>query len=260
MDINKIFCANVFDLIEEIPDNFFDLIVCDGPYGVTEQNWDKVKNIQDYNLNVIKKMSRILKDGGALYLFGKSNCIDFINYSEFLNLKSKIVWFQPSRLSQGKTNYTNNYDLICYFIKGKVAQCFNLDDIRVPQLVELEHRKRCENVPSVKEGKFNKTKFNILGKNPGNVWGDIKQLTYKSKELLNRELLNTIQKPIKLIERIILASSNVNDLVFDPFCGSGTVPVVCVQKKRNYVACEINKKYVEIIENRIVNEKIKLAV
>ena len=55
-------------------------------------------------------------------------------------------------------------------------------------------------------------------KNPGDVWGDIKQLTYKSKELVSREALNTIQKPLALIERIILASSNENDLVLDPFC------------------------------------------
>ena len=64
-------------------------------------------------------------------------------------------------------------------------------------MVDLAHRKRCENVPSVIDGTFNKTKFNEKGKNPGNVWGDIKQLTYKSKELVHREALNTIQKPEK---------------------------------------------------------------
>ena len=71
--------------------------------------------------------------------------------------------------------------------------------MRVPQLVELAHRQRCERVPSVLKGKYGKTKFHKDGKNPGDVWGDIKQLTYKSKELVSRDALNTIQKPLKLI-------------------------------------------------------------
>ena len=84
------------------------------------------------------------------------------------------------------------------------------------------------------------------------MWGDIKQLTYKSKELVSRELLNTIQKPEKLMERIIKASSNPGDLVFDPFCGSGTVPVVCQRLGRRFVACETNGDYCRMAEERFV--------
>jgi len=165
-------------------------------------------------------------------------------------LHSRIVWYQPSRLAQGRLSYTNNYDVICYFSKGK-PKTFNLEAIRVPQLVELEHRRRCENVPSVKNGQYSKTVFNERGKNPGDVWGDIKQLTYKSKELAARELLNTIQKPEKLMERLIKASSNEGDLIFDPFSGSGTVPVVCRRLKRRFIACEANPDFVRIAERRL---------
>ena len=193
--------------------------------------WDKVGSIQEFNLELLKIFSRVLKQGGSLYLFGKDNCIDFIDYRKYLTLNRRIIWYQPSRLSQGKVNYTNNYDLICYFSKGK-AKTFNLDNIRVPQMVELEHRLRCEKVPSVVNGKYGKTKFNPNGKNPGDVWGDIKQLTYHSKELVSREMLNTIQKPEKLIERLVLASSNENDVVLDPFSGVGTTMSVC--KKLNF--------------------------
>jgi DNA modification methylase len=103
----------------------------------------------------------------------------------------------------------------------------------------------------VRNGKYGKTVFHPDGKNPGDVWGDIKQLTYKSKELVSRELLNTIQKPEKLIERLIKASSNPGDLVFDPFCGSGTVPVVCQRLNRRFAACEINPDYCQIAEHRM---------
>ena len=258
MEINKVYNGDCFELIKQLDDESVDLIVCDGPYGVTNNDWDRIGNIQEYNLNLIKLFSRVLKSGGALYLFGKHNCIDFIDYRPYFRLNSKIIWYQPSRLAQGRMNYTNNYDIIAYFTKDK-TKTFNLDHIRVPQLVELEHRLRVEKVPSVVNGKFHKTKFNGDGKNPGDVWGDIKQLTYKSKELINRELLNTIQKPIKLIERIVKASSKENDLVLDPFAGVGTTFVVCKELKRNFIGFEINRDYVEICNARLngVEEKQK---
>ena len=248
--VGKIHRTDALAFMRDLPDESFDLVVCDGPYAVTTHAWDNVPDIQHFNLELLKSFSRLLKSGGAAYLFGKPDCLDFIDYRPFLALQSKIVWYQPSRLAQGRVSYTNNYDVICYFTKGR-AKTFNLDAIRVPQLVELEHRLRCERVPSVRNGKFGKTAFHPDGKNPGNVWGDIKQLTYKSKELVSRELLNTIQKPEKLMERIIKASSNPGDLVFDPFCGSGTVPVVCERLRRRFVACEINADYGQMAEQRL---------
>ena len=248
--IGKILQGDARSFIRELPGESFDLIVCDGPYAVTTHEWDNVADIQNFNLELLKSFSRLLKPGGAVYLFGKPDCVDFIDYRPVLTLQSRIVWYQPSRLAQGRVSYTNNYDVICYFTKGK-PKTFNLDDIRVPQLVELEHRLRCEKVPSVRNGKYGKTVFNPNGKNPGDVWGDIKQLTYKSKELAGRELLNTIQKPEKLMERLVKASSNPGDLVLDPFCGAGTVPVVCERLGRLFVACEISPDYCRIGEERV---------
>ncbi|MDR2346373.1 MAG: site-specific DNA-methyltransferase [Planctomycetaceae bacterium] len=248
---NQLYNADTFEILPCLKDNSIDLIICDGPYGVTDNNWDKVGGIQEFNLNLIKIFSEKLRVGGALYLFGKPDCIDFINYRPFLKLQSKIVWYQPSRLAQGRRNYTNNYDIICYFIKGDKPKTYNLDDIRVSQLVELEHRLRCERVPSVKHGQYGKTKFNNQGKNPGDVWGDIKQLTYKSKELVNRKALNTIQKPECLMERLVKASSNEGDLVLDPFAGVGTVPVVCKRLERNFIGIEQNSDFVKIAQQRI---------
>ncbi|MCS1409453.1 MAG: DNA adenine methyltransferase YhdJ [Verrucomicrobia subdivision 3 bacterium] len=251
LDRNRIYCGDAFDLLARVEDESIDLVVCDGPYGVTQNDWDRIPSIQEFNLDLIKWFSVKLKDGGALYLFGKPDCIDFIDYRPFLTLKSKIVWYQPSRLAQGRLSYTNNYDIIAYFIKGKKPRCYNLEAIRVAQLVELEHRMRCEKVPSVVNGQYGKTKFNEKGKNPGDVWGDIKQLTYKSKELVSRGALNTIQKPEKLMERIVLASSLVGDLVLDPFAGVGTCPAVCKKNGRDYLAFEIQSEFVEAAEIRL---------
>ena len=250
--LNKIVQGDTFNLMKNIPDNSVDLIICDGPYGVSKNGWDSLPGgIQQFNLKLLECFSKKLKMGASLYLFGKADCIDFIDYRRHLNLKSKIVWYQPGRLAQGRINYTNNYDIICYFVKGNKPKTFNLEEIRVPQLVELSQRLRCEKVPSVKNGKFGKTKFNNKGKNPGNVWGDIKQLTYKSKELISRDALNTLQKPKALIERLVLGSSNKGDLVMDPFCGTGTCPIVCKKNNRNFIAFELDPAFVRLANERI---------
>ncbi len=257
---NSIHCGDAVRLLDLVPDSSVDLVVCDGPYGVTSNEWDRIGSIQEFNLKLIKTFSRTLKTGGSLYLFGKPDCIDFIDYRPFLKLRSRIVWYQPSRLAQGRLNYTNNHDVICYFVKGDRPATFNLNDIRVPQLVELEHRLRCERVPSVTNGRFGKTKFNQSGKNPGDVWGDIKQLTYKSRELVDRKALNTIQKPERLIERLILASSNPGDLVLDPFAGVGTAPFVCQRQRRDFLAFEINPEFVEIGNRRLANAEPRQSI
>ena len=248
---NRIYCGDAFDLLPQIEDETVDLVVCDGPYGITTNEWDQVGSIQEFNLDLIRTFAAKLKKGGTLYLFGKPDCIDFIDYRQYLNLRSRIVWYQPSRLGQGRISYTNNYDVICYFVKGSRPRVFNLDEIRVAQLVELEHRLRCERVPSVANGKFNKTRFNGNGKNPGDVWGDIKQLTYKSKELVSRDALNTIQKPEKLIERLVKASSVPGDLVLDPFAGVGTCPVVCSRLGRRFIAIEQSPDFVNAANIRL---------
>jgi len=250
MQINQIVHANMQEFTETLPGESVDLVIADGPYAVTNRSWDQVKSIQKYNLELIKTLSRILKPGGSLYLFGKHDAIDFIDYSPYLKLNTRIIWYQPSRLAQGRNNFTDNYDVIYYFSKGK-SETFNLDDIRVPQLVELVHRKRCENVPSVKNGKFGKTRFNPNGKNPGNVWGDIKQLTYKSRELLDRKLLNTIQKPEKLMERLIKASSRPGDVVYDPFLGTGTSLKVAAELGRYVIGCEADETMLHVAYRRL---------
>lgn len=251
LELDRIYHADSFEMFPQIDDGSIDLVLCDGPYGVTTNKWDRIRNIQEFNLKLISVFAAKLKDGGALYLFDKPDCMDFIDYRPFLNLRSKIVWYQPSRLAQGRIKYTNNYDIICYFIKGDRPKTFDLDAIRVSQLVELEHRLRCERVPSVTNGKYGKTKFNGDGKNPGDVWGDIKQLTYKSKELVSRDALNTIQKPEQLIERLVKASSVEGDLVLDPFAGVGTCPVVCRRLRRHFIGIERDRQFVEAGNKRL---------
>jgi len=91
MFYNKIYQGDSLKLLEEIEDNSIDLIVCDGPYGVTENEWDKISNIQEFNLNLIKIFSRILKPGGK-----SSSTSRHVNVSEeeIINIGSKLIYLK----------------------------------------------------------------------------------------------------------------------------------------------------------------------
>jgi len=118
LEVDRLYNADAFEMFPHVDDGSIDLIICDGPYGVTTNRWDRISNIQDFNLRLISIFSAKLKDGGGVYLFGKPDCIDFIDYRPFLNLQSKIVWYQPSRLAQGRISYTNNYDISAISSRG----------------------------------------------------------------------------------------------------------------------------------------------
>lgn len=75
MELNEIYQGDTLELIHSIESNSIDLIVCDGPYGVTTNEWDKVTDIQTFNLNLIKLFSRVLKPGGALYLSARTTAL-----------------------------------------------------------------------------------------------------------------------------------------------------------------------------------------
>jgi len=250
--MNKVIKDNFFTAVTDIDNNSIDLVVCDGPYNAVNcsEDWDNIDNIQKYNENLLKIFTEKLKIGGSLYLFGKHDAIDFIDYTKYLQLNNRIIWVIESRLRQSKTRYTNNYDIIFFFSKGEPTT-FNLDDIRIPQ--STMYKSSVESVPSVKNGKYGKTKYNPKGKNPGDVWQDIKALTYKSNELIDQKL-HTIQKPEELIERIILASSNEGDFILDSFAGTGTVSAVAKKLKRNFIAIENDEEMYYISNNRIFSE------
>ena len=104
--LGNIYATDTITFVDNIPSESIDLIICDGPYGITNYKWDKVGTIQEFNLLLLEKFSRILKAGGVLYLFGKHFALDFVDYRRFLSLQSRIIWYQPSRLAQGRKSYT----------------------------------------------------------------------------------------------------------------------------------------------------------
>jgi site-specific DNA-methyltransferase (adenine-specific) len=211
-----------------------DLIVADPPYNLGKDygNNNDQRTHDEYikfTKQWIKEAHRILKGTGSIYVFMGVRFISYLytvleqEYNFIFN--SWITWHYTQGLGKTK-GFSPRHDDILFFSKSNNFN-FYLDNIRIPQ-------------------KFYRYVNNMRGANPGDVW-QFSHVHYCNK---NRQEHPT-QKPEGLIERMVLASSKENDLVIDPFAGSGTTLRVCQQLNRNCIGIELNPEYINLINNRL---------
>jgi len=225
------------DSVKELPKiatSSVDLVVADPPYNLGKDygNNHDIKGFDEYlhfTRNWLGEAHRVLKPTGTLYVFMGFRFISYLY--EILDRDLQmffscwVVWHYTQGMGKTK-GFSPRHDDILMFTKGKEAK-FNLDAVRVPQ-------------------KYYRDRNNMRGANPGDVW-EFSHVHYCN---VNRQNHPT-QKPEGLIERMVLASSDEEDLVVDPFSGSGTTLRVCQQLNRNAVGIEINPEYVGMTRNRL---------
>ena len=184
----------------------------------------------EFSRKWLRESVRLLTDDGSIYIFMGMRHISYIYVILEQELKlyfnSWITWFYTQGIGKTK-GFSPRHDDILFFTKDKKNFTFNLDSVRVPQ-------------------KFYRSVNNMRGANPGNVW-EFSHTHYCNKNRKN----HPTQKPEALFERIILVSSNENDLILDPFAGSGTSLRVCQQINRKCIGIEINPDYIEMIQKRL---------
>lgn len=228
-------CGDAIEELKKIPDKSVNLIVTDPPYNLNKDygnNNDKLEfeEYLNFSRTWLKEAHRVLKDDGTIYVFMGMRFISYI-YSILeqelgMYFNSWITWHYTQGIGKTK-GFSSRHDDILMFTKHPKNFIFNLDDIRVPQ-------------------KYYRSINNMRGANPGNVW-EFSHIHYCNK---NRKLHPT-QKPEALFERMVLASSNKDDLVLDPFIGSGTMLRVCQQTNRKGIGIEINPEYIDMIKIRL---------
>ncbi|MDW2933457.1 DNA-methyltransferase [Mesomycoplasma ovipneumoniae] len=231
----KIICGNAIEELKKIESKSINLIVTDPPYNLNKDYGNNKDNLEfeeylEFSRQWLTEAKRVLKDDGTIYIFMGMRYISYI-YSILekelnMHFNSWITWFYTQGVGKTK-GFSPRHDDILMFTKHKSKFTFNLDDIRVPQ-------------------KFYRSINNMRGSNPGNVW-QFSHMHYCNK---NRKKHPT-QKPEALYERMILASSNENDIVLDPFVGSGTMLRVCQQTNRRGIGIEINEEYVQMCKERL---------
>lgn len=255
LKVNCIYNMDVCEFLEKIPNKSIDLAIIDPPYNLRKDAWDSFKNDKDFfdfTYKYLEKSVLKIKEGGALYIFNTAYNAAFI-LKMLIDLKMKyqnwIIWYKKDGFSACKNKYVNNQETILYFTKGKPS-IFNYDDIRMPYY-STSRIVAAEKKGILKNGK--RWYPNKKGKLCSDVW------EYTSVRLLKKVNGKTVKqdhptpKPELMIERMIRASSNTNDVIMDLFSGTGTTSFIAKKLGRKYIGCEIDKKYCEIIEKRLKN-------
>lgn len=228
-------------ILSQLKSESVDLIYLDPPFG-TGKNYrtykDKLDSISLLQFLFVRllELRRILKPTGSIYLhcdWRNSHylrlLLDFVFGKE--NFQNEIVWHYYFGACTEK-RWARKHDIILFYSKSKIF-IFNVDSVREPY-----HSKKGKKLYSRKQP---------LGRIPRDVW-EISQLTNNSKERLG---FYPTQKPLRLLEKIILASSNPKDIVLDPFCGSGTTLVAAKKLGRYYIGIDNSKEAIRISKQRL---------
>lgn len=243
IEIDKIYNEDCLIGMQKIDDKSVDCIICDLPYGTTKCSWDIIipfdKLWEQYN--------RIIKDNGAIILFGQEPFSSLLRASNLKDYRYDIYW-QKERLTnimQVKRRVGKDVETISIFYKNQCT--YN------PQMVKYDGPKRGNKVKNGKLGKLvddNNDKkvfeYNDTGfRYPTQVW--------KFKRDILTSNIHPTQKPIALYEELIKTYSNPGDLLLDNCSGSGTIAIAALNTGRHFIGFETNENYYNESLKRIDN-------
>jgi len=244
--LNKITNGNSLEIIKKIPDKTFDLVFADPPYNLqigkklkrpddskvngVNDKWDQFKNFNDYD-NFCKlwltESKRVLKDNGSIWTIGTYHNIFRLGYHiqnmEFWILND-VIWRKNNPMPNFRgTRFTNAHETLIWASKNKKSKyTFNYQSLKC---LNDDLQMRSDWTLPICRGNERIKK--------------------------NGKKIHSTQKPESLLHRILLASTNKDDFVFDPFLGTGTTAVVAKKLGRNYFGIENEKKYFETAKERL---------
>jgi len=255
------------ELMAEIEDNTVDLIYCDILYGTGRKFKDyqdlkpKREIIEEHYMPRIKEMHRILKDTGSIYLQMDTKinhwlrCIldDVFGYDNF---KNDIIWSKGFNGTASNMFFQKTHDNILFYSKTKNVKWNEVNQKHKENYYKRKNKKDEKGFYQEvkryrKDRSFYYGKCYEQPKKCDDVIEDIRLLPSNATERIGYDT----QKPKKLIERIIKASSNEGDLVADFYAGSFTTAEVCQDLNRNFIGCDTSEKAVEIGKKRVEKKR-----
>ncbi len=243
--------------MKTLDDGCVNLIFADPPYNIKKAEWDTFasqKAYVDWSMEWIKEASRILSNDGSLYICGFSEILADIKWAASSLFKGCkwLIWFYRNKGNLGN-DWGRSHESILHFRKSEKF-VFNIDEARIPynnHTLKYPQRTQAE---SSQFGNGKKSDYiwhpNPLGAKPKDVF-EIPTISNGSWE----KTAHLTQKPVELIRKIILSSSNPDSLIFDPFGGSGTTYAVAEAYGRKWIGTELESDYCTIIKNRLEDKE-----
>ena len=246
--LNRVINQNIFEVVDFLPPKFVDLLFIDPPYNLTKTfNSHSFKQVSareylEWMESWLSKMIRLLKPTASIYICGdwrSSSAIHLICKKYFI-IRNRIT-FEREKGRGAKKNWKNNSEDI-WFCTVSDNFVFNTEAVKLKRKVLAPYRE--ENKPKDWANEGN-GKYRLTY--PSNIWTDITIPFWSMPE----NTPHPTQKPEKLLAKIILASSNEGDVIFDPFAGVGATGVVAKKLKRNFVMVEIDEEYCLYAQKRL---------
>lgn len=238
--INRYFNADFFTAVKYLPEESVDLVIADPPYNLRKDYGGEVfskkkdSDYEEFTRKWLSEVKRLLKKTGSIYV-----CCDWQSsvvigriLPEFFTVRNRITW-QREKGRGAKRNWKNSMEDI-WFCTVSDEYTFNLNAVKIKRRVIAPYRENGnpKDWEETENGNFRMTC-------PSNFWDDITVPFWSMKE----NTAHPTQKPEKLMAKLILASSEKKQLVFDPFGGSGTTAVTSKKLGRNYLSIEKNPRY-----------------
>lgn len=238
--LNKVINMNIVEAIEFLPSSFVDLMFIDPPYNITKTfnkgSFKKttIENYMEWMDLWLKKLIRLLKPNASIYICGdwRSSAAIHLLCEKYFIVRNRITFERDKGRGSIKNWKNNSEDIWFCTLSNKFT--FNAEAVRLKRRVIAPYRENGKPKDWKEEGG---EKFRLTY--PSNIWTDITIPFWSMPE----NTPHPTQKPEKLLAKIILASSNEGDIVFDPFAGVGTTAVVAKKLKRKFVIVEIDEEY-----------------
>lgn len=254
---DKIYCQDCQTALPYLPSGAVDVLVLDPPYNLTKSfngTTFRARNGDDYTAwmeSWFEPMMQLLKPTASVYICGdwQSSASIVAIAEKYLHIRNRITW-EREKGRGAKANWKNCSEDIWYCTKSD-KYTFNADSVRLRRRVIAPYRENGlpKDWQETDDGKFRDTA-------PSNLWTDISVPFWSMPENTD----HPTQKPEKLIAKLLLASSNVGDVVLDPFAGSGTTAVVAKKLGRRFVAIEQEEEYCLWALQRLANAERDITI
>ncbi len=243
-----VICGDAFKVIPELHEASFDVLFADPPYNLTKDFGSEkfrktsLDSYEEWLDSWLAGCSKLLKTTASIYICGdwrSSSAIQRVGMKYF-KLRNRITW-EREKGRGSKTNWKNASEDIWFFTVSD-EYTFNVDTVQLKRKVIAPYTENGAPKDWVRSDQGN---FRLT--HPSNLWTDLTVPFWSMPENTD----HPTQKPEKLLAKIVLASSNENDLILDPFLGSGTTAVVAKKLNRRYVGIEADEKYCLLAQKRL---------
>lgn len=243
----QLFHGDCLELMKDIPDGSIDMILCDLPYGTTNCKWDSVIPFEP----MWEQYNRIIKDNGAIALFGTQPFTAELVHSNIKNFKHSWVWHKKNagNILVAKYQPLKTTEEICVFSTGgKVVYYPIFSEGHKDRMKEKPTKKKSDLFGAIKSGYFKHGKNKEGHQRYPKHLIEFSNANHKGK-------LHPTQKPVALLEYLVKTYTNVGDTVLDNCMGSGSTGVACVNTGRRFIGMELDENYFNIAKERIEHQQ-----